>query len=545
MPLPNINPHSELKPGRFTGAFLRTDVVGSTPKAKRLTDPVYKEQLQRHNEIVDEAYRTEPSARKVKDEGDAYFILFGTAGQAVRAALRIQHAISQELWRAEPLQVALSVYASEFELYEREAGKLDLVGDAINMASRLHSKAGPNQLLLNRAAYDSARAVLGDRMSFSRAGREDCTLLKIAWINHGTYSFKGDLDPATGEQQEQEVCEAGVEGIAPLKAPVATEKLCSKVLPQPANVSPEIRALFLAHANHCCSICHTATEVSIYAIDPARQNTAVSFSDTIALCADCSQKLATAQLSPAHTRATKELWVCACRAGVAPKDLESELESAYSRALRLSLSLDLQEVREAILLCRKVLYHNPFHTNATFLWDRLRPIESALQRQQGDKELRFRSSLSAFISRSTTQRARPADLVIVTLIVLCLFGPVAILFILSGSWFGSAIVVALFVTLAVAGRRWLALTCWLAMLPADLVHECGHLLGIQVSGGIKNVLNRRMPFRRYFQYIEMDINGQRLQGGLREAVDRFRKYGELPAWSVNWSRMEYEWSGEA
>ncbi len=74
-------------------------------------------------------------------------------------------------------------------------------GAAKSMAARLRSLAGGGQTLLSRAAYDVARRGVGG-----------AAIEGLEWLAHGRYRFK---DTAA----DIEIFEAGVAGLAPLKAP--------------------------------------------------------------------------------------------------------------------------------------------------------------------------------------------------------------------------------------------------------------------------------------------------------------------------------------
>ncbi|MFM9957543.1 MAG: adenylate/guanylate cyclase domain-containing protein [Phycisphaerales bacterium] len=214
------NPQHEIRAGTSLRVLLCTDIVGSTAKVTRLTEPVYLPQLKRHNEIIEASISAEPSARILKIVGDAYFIFFTSSAEAVRSALRIQFSITREQWKLEPLQVRMLVYSSEFVIYDSSNGRFDIAGDAINMASRLQELVIPNQILLNRAAFDAARAQLGSDFTDRNEGTDRSPQHEVKWLNHGAFKFKGDIDPRTGEQCSREVCEVGLAGIAPLKPPV-------------------------------------------------------------------------------------------------------------------------------------------------------------------------------------------------------------------------------------------------------------------------------------------------------------------------------------
>jgi serine/threonine-protein kinase len=96
------------------------------------------------------------------------------------------------------------------------------------MTARVMSLAEPGQILLTKAAFDSARQSgrvvppVAERARRSRSDEAQPTGAGVAaaelrWLAHGFYRFKGADDPF-------EVCEVGVVGQAPLRAPANSEK---------------------------------------------------------------------------------------------------------------------------------------------------------------------------------------------------------------------------------------------------------------------------------------------------------------------------------
>src|SRR5262245_38722931 len=70
--------------------ILFSDVVGSTDLKSRVGAAAYSALLRRHNEIFERACAAVPDAQVLKHTGDGYMILFATASDAVRFALRAQ-----------------------------------------------------------------------------------------------------------------------------------------------------------------------------------------------------------------------------------------------------------------------------------------------------------------------------------------------------------------------------------------------------------------------------------------------------------------------
>ncbi len=78
-------------------------------------------------------------------------------------------------------------------------------------AARLASLAAGGQTLLARGAFDLARQHATDLGSDDRSGGN------LRWLAHGSYLIRGDVRPV-------EVCEVGVDGSAPLRAPADSDR---------------------------------------------------------------------------------------------------------------------------------------------------------------------------------------------------------------------------------------------------------------------------------------------------------------------------------
>lgn len=75
---------------------LFTDVVGSMELKRRLGTTAYLALLARHDALFRQTPASFPQARILKDTGDGFFALFPMPSDAVRAALRFQHALHVE-----------------------------------------------------------------------------------------------------------------------------------------------------------------------------------------------------------------------------------------------------------------------------------------------------------------------------------------------------------------------------------------------------------------------------------------------------------------
>ncbi|RLE24996.1 MAG: hypothetical protein DRJ50_03775 [Actinobacteria bacterium] len=128
-----------------TGAILFTDLVGFTAYTSSLGDLEALRVLDRQREIVDGALGDAGDARVVKELGDGLMIWIGSAAEGLRCAMELMLAIENERTAGEfPLAVRMGMhYGSALVRGD------DLVGQSINIASRVADLAGPGELLVS------------------------------------------------------------------------------------------------------------------------------------------------------------------------------------------------------------------------------------------------------------------------------------------------------------------------------------------------------------------------------------------------------------
>src|SRR5258705_1824551 len=127
-----------------TATFMFTDIEGSTRLVEELGSE-YGALLARHNELIRIACGD--GGAEVGTEGDSFFAVFGTAGDAVEAAIRVQRAIAAEPWaRGADVKLRIGIHTGEAEL---AAGVY--VGMDVHRASRIMSAAHGGQILVSEA----------------------------------------------------------------------------------------------------------------------------------------------------------------------------------------------------------------------------------------------------------------------------------------------------------------------------------------------------------------------------------------------------------
>jgi predicted ATPase/class 3 adenylate cyclase len=140
---------SELPTGTVT--FLFTDLEGSTRLWEEYPEAM-RPALARHDEILRDAVEGH-NGQVVKTTGDGLHAAFGTAHDAVDAAVGTQLALASEAWEETgPLTVRIGVHTCE-----AEARDGDYYGTGVNRAARLMGVAHGGQVLVSAATSELVR----------------------------------------------------------------------------------------------------------------------------------------------------------------------------------------------------------------------------------------------------------------------------------------------------------------------------------------------------------------------------------------------------
>lgn len=139
-----------------TVTFLFTDIEGSTLLLRDLGEG-YRAVLDEHSVIVRRAI-AEARGTEVRTEGDSFFAVFLTPGDAVRAAVVAQRGLSSHRWPHErPLRVRMGLHTGEGVM-----GVDDYLGLDVNRAARIAAAASGGQVLLSEATAVLVENNLGE-----------------------------------------------------------------------------------------------------------------------------------------------------------------------------------------------------------------------------------------------------------------------------------------------------------------------------------------------------------------------------------------------
>jgi predicted ATPase/class 3 adenylate cyclase len=146
------DPPDELIAGTVT--FLFTDIEGSTRLVEQLGDG-YADVLAGHRRVLRAAFRA-LDGRTVDTSGDAHFVVFGRAPDAVNAALAAQRALARERWPdGVSVRVRMGLHTGQPTLVRGTYTGLD-----VHRAARLCAAAHGGQVLLSQTTRDLAEQEL-------------------------------------------------------------------------------------------------------------------------------------------------------------------------------------------------------------------------------------------------------------------------------------------------------------------------------------------------------------------------------------------------
>ncbi len=141
---------------RVLATVLFSDIVDSTAKAAALGDGPWRELLDAHDELAERLVRAY-GGRVIKTTGDGVLATFDGPGRGVRCGQDFAAQV-----RALGLSIRVGVHVGEIELRGADVG-----GIAVNVAARVQSKAGADQVLVSRTVTD---LVAGSGLRFEPRG---------------------------------------------------------------------------------------------------------------------------------------------------------------------------------------------------------------------------------------------------------------------------------------------------------------------------------------------------------------------------------------
>jgi len=137
-----------------TVTFFFSDIEGSTRLLESLGGE-YSAVLERHHALIREAFAAH-GGTEFGTEGDSFFAVFGTATDAIAAAVDIERSIGAEAWPGEtPVRVRIGLHTGEGRIAADSYVGLD-----VHRASRIMSAAHGEQILASEATRTLAERAL-------------------------------------------------------------------------------------------------------------------------------------------------------------------------------------------------------------------------------------------------------------------------------------------------------------------------------------------------------------------------------------------------
>jgi len=147
-----------------TLTLLFTDIEGSTRLLQQLGD-AYATVLKECRSLMREAFR-QSRGFEVDTQGDAFFVVFERASDAVSAAIHVQQALFATQW-PEGADVRVRIGIHTGEPLPTEEG---YIGLDVHRAARIMSAAHGGQVLLSQMTRDSVASELPERVSLRNLG---------------------------------------------------------------------------------------------------------------------------------------------------------------------------------------------------------------------------------------------------------------------------------------------------------------------------------------------------------------------------------------
>jgi len=135
-------------------AILFTDICGYTAYTDKRGDVSGRAMLQKHNDIVLPLIEGHEGV-VIKTIGDAVMASFQNALAAVEVAVAVQKKLDEENRKVHPserIKVKIGINYGKALV-----DGTDLYGDVVNVASRIQSQAGPEQILISTTVYNQIR----------------------------------------------------------------------------------------------------------------------------------------------------------------------------------------------------------------------------------------------------------------------------------------------------------------------------------------------------------------------------------------------------
>jgi predicted ATPase/class 3 adenylate cyclase len=129
--------------------FLFSDIEGSTRLLGAIGTERYEHALHEHRRLLRDAF-TQHAGHEVSTEGDSFFVAFGRAHDAARAAVAAQRALARHPWAdGERVRVRMGLHTCEATPTDG-----DYVGLGVHRAARIGAAGHGDQVILSQSTRD-------------------------------------------------------------------------------------------------------------------------------------------------------------------------------------------------------------------------------------------------------------------------------------------------------------------------------------------------------------------------------------------------------
>ncbi|MBT3341577.1 MAG: adenylate/guanylate cyclase domain-containing protein, partial [Gemmatimonadetes bacterium] len=175
---------------RRLAVIVFTDIVGYS-RMVQTDERLALELLEEHNRIVGQLIDGK-GGQTLKTAGDSFLASFESAGAAVAASAGIQQALAvrnEGLPEERQLHVRIGIHAGDVVFTDDPAGGRDVLGDGVNVASRVEAQASGGEVFVSHDVF----SITYDRVPF---GYRDVGVRDLKNISRPIHIYELLWDPA-------------------------------------------------------------------------------------------------------------------------------------------------------------------------------------------------------------------------------------------------------------------------------------------------------------------------------------------------------------